>query len=105
MHLGFGIRAPCMGPWDPWPKNWDLGPLHGPLGPLAQKNIIAWNAQTDGGAAFSHFPDLRIYGFPRPPDPFHETRSGLLYRKFTIWDLDPCMGREKLNFMFSNPAK
>ena len=58
-----------------------------------------------GGGAFSYFPDLRIYGFPRPPDPFHETRSGLLYRKFTIWDLDPCMGREKLDFMFSKPAK
>ena len=56
------------------------------------------------GGAFSYFPDLRIYGFPRPPDPFHQTRSGLLYRKFTIWDLDPCMGREKLNFRFSNPA-
>ena len=80
---------------------WDLGPLHGPLGPLAQKlgfeplawalgalgqknkKTKTWNVQT-GGGPFSHFPDLCIYGFTRPPDPFHQTRSGLLYRKFTI---------------------
>ena len=40
MHLGFGIWAPCMGPWDPWPKILDLGPMHGPLGPLALKKIL-----------------------------------------------------------------
>ena len=27
MHLGFSIWAPCMGPWDPWRKQIDFGPL------------------------------------------------------------------------------
>ena len=66
------------------PERWARDPGLGP-----KYNFL--ECSNRWGGAFSYFSDLRIYGFPRPPDPFHQTRSGLLYRKFTIWYLDPCM--------------
>ena len=44
MYLNiFGIWAPCMGPWDPWPKKNGYGPLAwalGTLGPLKENGIF-----------------------------------------------------------------
>ena len=35
----FGIWAPCMGPWDPWPNIWVWAPCMGPWDPWPFKKV------------------------------------------------------------------
>ena len=38
----FGIWAPCMGPWDPWPNIWVWAPCMGPWDPWPFKKSMTF---------------------------------------------------------------
>ena len=72
MHLGFGIWAPCMGPWDPWPKKFGFGPLAWAL-------WDPWPIWARAGPG-----PIKTVEFSRPRDPSKKHRAEILCKTAAV---------------------